>query len=338
MIKTDLQQENYIDSLARIEVASANSDLLEWHSLFSNIIEPRKKDLPSARELYDSLTNEEVEIRQAVHGWEQGAWNNYESLMGNSLRPLGRSIEPKRWAQKEIVNIGLLLQEGRNLLISPIKLKTECANKMSELYNKLLMGEWDSFIVTGEINSFHKAASDYFKDNDFNIDDLTKIEFSVFMAQPREEQFINASYFIAQEIQALIWYREFLTEVMHNGITYFLDNEPKKSDEQIGKAPKNHIYTKSLKRTDSGFEAIKASFDDFIDTKGRFPKWGELMLYMAKKPPSGFIVEASYKGNLVSKLSIEGVSNEIDRDAFRHRYSRYFKESDIKVDINKDIK
>jgi len=63
------------------------------------------------------------------------------------------------------------------------------------------------------------------------------------------------------------------------------------------------------------------------------PSWAELMNYMASSPIHGFIVDAKYKGELVSELLIEGVEKPLDRDAFRNRYNRYFKKTDIKADI-----
>ncbi|MFZ2451628.1 MAG: hypothetical protein WAW36_14015 [Methylovulum miyakonense] len=49
---------------------------------------------------------------------------------------------------------------------------------------------------------------------------------------------------------------------------------------------------------------------------------------MAKHPPHGFTVKASFKGSSVSELTLEGVQKPIDREAFRKRYERYFKKTD----------
>lgn len=331
MNKTDFKQENYINSLVHIEVLSAKSGALEWPSLFSNLIEPRKKDLPSARAFYDSLTNEEIETRIEIHSWESDAWNIYEGLVGYSFTPLSKSIEPRRWAKKEVLNIELLFQEGKNQLMTSKDFREGYTNKIPELYNQLLIGEWESFISTDELRRFHKAESDYLKDHNIDVDNLTNVDFNVFMARPWKEQFINTSYFVAQEVQSLVWYREFLTEVMFHGLTFYPDHESE--DEQTDKPKRKYIDTKKPQRTNNGFEAIKASFDEFVAITGRFPQWTELMAYMSNNSPPGFEVDASYNGDIVSGLHIAGVENPIDRDAFRNRYNRYFKKTDIKLDI-----
>ena len=96
--KTDDQKKAYINALAHKEVKFANSSILEWPTLFSNLIEPRKKDLPTARAFYEALTNEEIETRLAVHSWESRSWDIYDDLMGFSLMHISRSIDPRLWA------------------------------------------------------------------------------------------------------------------------------------------------------------------------------------------------------------------------------------------------
>jgi len=329
MKKTDDQQNAYIDALVHIE-ASFND--LEWPSLFSNLIEPRKKDLLSARALYDSLTNEEIEKRFAIHRWEAKAVNIYESLMGCSLMPLGKSIDPRLWAKKETINIGLLLNKGENLLMTHRDLSDEYLEEIPGFYNKLLIGEWESFISIDEISRFQGAESKYLKDHNVDTEDnLMNIDFNILMASPKMESFINRLYFIAMEIQAIVWYREFLKEVMCNGITFYNDSHSEK--EQKNQSKRKYINIKELQRTNNGYEAIKANFDAFIVKNDRMPSWAELMNYMASSPIHGFIVDAKYKGELVSELLIEGVEKPLDRDAFRNRYNRYFKKTDIKADI-----
>ena len=200
---------------------------------------------------------------------------------------------------------------------------------MPSLYNKIITGEWENFISINESRLFREAESKYRSDNkidSFNV--IENIDLKVLMSGPREEQFLNTLYLATQEIQALVWYREFLTEVMRDGITFY--NDDHSDNEQKDKSKRKYIDIKNLQRTNNGYEAIKASFDEFVEKNDRIPKWPELMDYMARNPSHGVIVEASYKGSLVSELLIEGVEKPIDRDAFRNRYNRYFKKMDVK--------
>ena len=331
MIKTDDQRKAYIDALVKIEVNFAKSNACEWPSLFSNLIEPRKKDFPSAIAFYDSLSNEEIEKRQEIHSWEAGAWNLYEDLMGCSLTPLCKSIDPCLWAKKEIFNIELLLNEGKNQLMTTKDYSDEYLEEIPGMFNKLLCGDWDNFILIDELKLFREADSKYSEENKIDPFNLEGIDFIVLYSSPRKEQFLNIFYFIAKEIQALLWYRNFLREIMSNGITFY--NENVSDDIDQNKPRKKYIDIKKLKRVSNGSEAIIASYNKFCDEKNRFPEWSELMLYMSKTPPQGFKIEASFKGNSVSEILIEGVERPLDRDAFRKRYNRYFPKADTKPDI-----
>ena len=87
-----------------------------------------------------------------------------------------------------------------------------------------------------------------------------------------------------------------------------------------------------LRRSNEGYEAITTSFENFTSKFQRNPQWGELMLYMLENPPNGFVINGRQKGQKVEELSIEGIEKPIDRDAFRKRFERYFKETDNKQD------
>ncbi len=101
---------------------------------------------------------------------------------------------------------------------------------------------------------------------------------------------------------------------------------------------RGHVHTNTPLRSDSGFEAMKTSFDAFVAEKNRIPKWFELIAYMVMQPPIGFNIDASsYKRGKVFEICIEGLENPIDREAFRKRYDRYFKKMNIKADNSRII-
>jgi hypothetical protein len=325
---TDVQKETVLNALVQQEVYFANNDSKEWPSLFSNIIMTRMKGLDSATKFYTSLTDKQIERRFAIQVWESEAWNIYDGLMGYSLNPLSKSIDPRLWAKKEMQNVELLLNEGKNQLMTS---RTGfCSEAIPELYNQLIIGEWKDFISIDELDRFHEAESKYLKDNGIDLSDSTSrthIDINIFMAMPQKEHFLSRDYIAAQTIQALIWYKEFLTEVMRDGITFFDDDHG-----QQNKSKRKYIDIKSPQRSNDGFEAIKDGFDDFVTAKDRIPKWPELMPYLVMHPPQGFIIEGSYEKSKLIAIIIEGVDNPIDRDAFRNRFNRYFKKTYIKPD------
>ncbi|MGZ5222497.1 MAG: hypothetical protein ACXWC7_20580, partial [Chitinophagaceae bacterium] len=316
--KTEEQLESFINAYIKIEVDYANDSLIEWPSLFSNIIEPWKKDFSSARLFYKSLTTQQIQMRFEIQRWERDAWSRYEVLMGCSLMPLSKSIDAKLWAKKEIINVELLLNEGKNQLMKSGA--NFCLEEIPEVYNQLITGDWENFIVMEEINRYKEAESNYlkdaeskyFKDNDIDPSDINSIRRAnlfIFLTKPQEEEFLNKNYIAAKQIQALLWYKEFLTEVTHIGISFF--DEDVDDDQQTHKSKRKWFSIKNLQRKNDGYEAIKASFDDFLAINDRTPKWSELMDYMAKHPPHGFTVKASYKGHSVSELLLEGVEKLI---------------------------
>lgn len=251
--KDDKQRKVIIDALVQIEVQFSKSKTQQWPSLFSNLIEPRKKNLSSTRQLYESLTDEQIELRLAIHSWEGTAWSIYESLMGSSLLPLSYSIEPKRWAKKELLNVELLLEEGKNQLMT--SRGDFCLGEIPKVYNQLLIGKWDNFISLDELKRFSEAESKYARDHDFdlsNIESIRKADFNICMARPREEHFLNKTYIAAQEIQALVWYKEFLKEIMRFGITFYADDQD--DNQQDNRPKRKYVDVKNLKRSNDGYE------------------------------------------------------------------------------------
>ncbi|WP_415878970.1 hypothetical protein [Methylomonas sp. TEB] len=76
------------------------------------------------------------------------------------------------------------------------------------------------------------------------------------------------------------------------------------------------------------------SFDQYSSKNDRIPKWAELMTYMVSHPPKGIMVEGLYDRSKLIALVIEGVDKPIDRAAFKKRFDRYFRKTDIKQDIS----
>ena len=152
----------------------------------------------------------------SVHRWELQAWLMYQTLMGNSSTPLCKSINPRQCAENELLNIELLLKEGKNQLI------TSCVDFGSKeipiIYNMFINGNWNNFISIHESECFHKAELKYLIDNNFDAFNLTKENFKIWLDSPREKDFVNRTYIAAQEIQALLWYRTWIKRVIHERI------------------------------------------------------------------------------------------------------------------------
>lgn len=318
-----------LEAYVQTEVNSANSDSIEWPSLFSNLIRPRIKNLSVATEFYASLNDKQIEIRYAIHEWEYGAWKIYEALMGCSLNPMSHSIDPRIWAKKELNNVDLLLNEGVNQLMTT---RNEfSASKIPEFYCKLITGDWDDFILPSleDTKKYQEARSQYFKEKGYESEiefyqtkSNPKSDIEILFMAPHEKQFLNKNYLISRDIQALLWYKEFLAEVIREGITFY-DNDTDDNEDYTSQK-RNPVKAKSLQRSNDGFEAIRVSFDRFNSEYNRIPKWAELMSYMVENQPRGIIVEGVYERRKLSAIVIEGVDKPIDRAAFKKRFDRYF--------------
>ncbi|MGZ3798460.1 MAG: hypothetical protein ACXVB1_18975 [Pseudobdellovibrionaceae bacterium] len=249
---TDAQREAFINAQVHIEVQFGNASPYEWPSLFSNLIEPYKKDLASARKFYESLSDEQIRM------WEGGAWNRYEMLMGCSLSTLSKSIDPRIWSKKELLNVEMLLEQGKDQLMSSGH--NFSVDEIPDIYNQLITGEWENFILIDDIDRFREAESKYWEDHGIDPSDITSLKSAslyISLNRPREKDFLNRAYIVAQEIQGLLWYKEFLKEVIRDGITFY--NDQHEDLEQENKPKRKFVDIKNLQRTNDGYEAIKVS-------------------------------------------------------------------------------
>ena len=209
--KTEAECEELFSRILEGELNLNLINPIEWPSLFSNLIRPRIKNLSEAREFYLSLTGEQVCTRMDIHIWEKGAWYIYITLENLSFDFLEKSIDPKLWAEKEIRNIELLLREGKNQLI--IAIDDFCTEKIPEIYIRLVNGEWNDFISLEELDCYLVAESKYVHENSLNFSDsesAARANSDLFCTRTLIKQFLNEDYIVAQEIQALLWYKEYL--------------------------------------------------------------------------------------------------------------------------------
>lgn len=332
-----------IIDLAEQEVFDAdqydfNPSIHNFKSLFFDDIPPRIKDLASAISFYESLSDEKIERRYSIHYWETCTLGAYESLRQESLEYFHRSIDKRELARREIENVDLLLNEGK-CQIMPSK-EYLLINEIPALYKKLITGTWSEFFVTEELEAYETANEESGRKNMRAFLELNKkrkeMSDSEFIACAssivkdgiKYVDYFNTDWVVSMQIQGLIWYKEFLKKVIKAGTPYFPSQTEDKKDQV---ARHNKVITLNmLRRSNDGYEAITTSFEDFFSKNKRKPQWGELMFFMLENPPSGIIINGKLKGQKVEELSIEGIEKPIDREAFRKRFERYFKEPDNK--------
>jgi len=231
--RTDEQKEALLNAYAHLEVFSSQST--SGKSVFLNLIKSSRKNLSLAHKFYASLSDDEIEKRWAIRSWESGAWNCFEQLEGCSLKYLLKSIDPRLWAKKELLNLELLFNEGKNHLMT--SLGEYSFEEIPRMYEHLVNGNWEDFILIDELMCFKDARLKYDNDQGIEYDpfdsnpDINIGKIAVLKAEPKEKDFLNSSYFIAQLIQALIWYKEFLNQVTRESIRFTVDDDDDDEDE-----------------------------------------------------------------------------------------------------------
>ncbi|MGZ3798268.1 MAG: hypothetical protein ACXVB1_17995 [Pseudobdellovibrionaceae bacterium] len=355
--------ENEVFSSSQFDL---NPACRQFKSLFFDEINGRISDLDFAISFYESLSDEKIERRYCMLYWEECALGAYDSLEGDFLDSFHRSINKRELARRELKNVDLLLNESKFQILSSNNDEHYLINEIPSMYEKLLSGRWEDFIVVEEVEAFEAKHDEHsqwgfaflqkaYSTSEFKAIKLSEpkdkdrdsVEYKDWVTKslqaheqimlearknaPKYIDYFNKDWLASMQIQALIWYKELLKRIKKDGAISFLTTQPENS---IPKVQRKHISMKQLKRANDGYEAITLSFNNFNEVKSRIPNWSELMAYMAEHPPMGFTVTASYRGGSVSELSIEGVEKPIDREAFRKRYERYFPKPDIKSDIS----
>jgi hypothetical protein len=279
-----------------------NPAVRNFKSLFRDEIPARINDLQSAISFYESLSDEEIERRYSIHYWETCTLGAYDSLREASFAFFYRSIDRRELARREIQKVELLLNEGK-CQIMPCK-EYLLINEIPALYEKLITGTWPDFFIAEELESYERAQEEnsqkffdsldeIYKNNDKeNISSahMELIKKSIKEnAGPKYIDYFNTDWIASMQIQGLIWYKEFLKNVIKTGKLYFSSQTEKKKDQLVRK--NKRITFKKLRPSNDGYNAIKASFDDLSAANDRSPKWFELMAYMAEHPPQGCILK-----------------------------------------------
>lgn len=307
-------------------------------SLFANDIRERFFNVDEAIDYYRELTDEQVERRYCIHYWEECSLQAYNSIRHEAIDTLTKSIDCRELANREINNIGLLFSSANfNLIISNEYL---LINEYPNLYEKLLIGDYPDFLNSDEVEAFQAAQDDNYpselfkfalenpeRQNNKSYDKQYLEQFRQLLNEhqsrsPRYVDYFNTNWVAAMQIQALVWYKEYLIRVVDKG-TPFISN-PKDWMEVRRNKNQPQISMRKLRRSNDGYQVMIQGYNAFQSQTGRQPDWSELMDFLAKNPPAGFIIESKIIKNKVDYLIIEGSERPIDRVAFKKRFERYF--------------
>ena len=350
------QKKELISLMAEWEVLQAgldSSDLLKakFSSSLFNDIPPKQKDLPSAINLYEQLTLEQLERRYCIHFWENCAFLAFYSLAYGSQANFNRSIDKREFLRTKIQNIDLLLNKGINNLLQDKEYLY--VSSIPEMYQQLRDGKPPEFFSAKELENYEKESqeiNDYLleymanneKDQDCSLlpsEILINIPECFANAAPwlssesnsgeKYVNYFNPDWITAMQIQSLIWYKEFLGEILSSNELYYnlpwnvYEREPIRSKKTVG--------LRNRERSNTDIEAMHVSFNDFVAEYERAPNVDELMEFMEKNPPHGFDVKFERRGlkRKIENILIDGKQKTVD--AFKIQFKRNFVKDKIET-------
>jgi len=322
--------KNTLIELAENEVFESgefdlNPAVRNFTSLFDNESRPKISDLSEAITFYESLTEEQIKRRYSIHYWENCSLGAYDSLHSNCMEYFHRSIDMRELARRELINVQILLNEGKYKILPSIE--HFLIDEIPTMFEKLVTGTWSDFFVAEELESFEIASEEHgqifinqmgrhFEIHKERTDESFKISVEYLEKHieesPKYIDYFNSHWVAAMQIQGLIWYKGFLEKTLEFGSPYNARQWEwtKKSESRV-----KTITMNKLIRINDGYEAITKSFEAFVFQHQRNPSWTDLINFMLEKPPNGIIVTGIKKGSKVVELNIEGVEKPIDREA-----------------------
>jgi hypothetical protein len=163
---------------------------LEHQSLFHNF-------------RFDNNLLDDKNLLEAIRLWEEAADDKYVDILGYACSRLAKTINPKAWAEIEVNNIDKLLATGSCELLSEYYV---CGyydldlEQIPKAYKALLIHDGINFIS----NSLEATKKYLDSEQDDSLID----------------SYFPRTWVVASQVQALIWYKEFLVDVVKNGISF----------------------------------------------------------------------------------------------------------------------
>jgi hypothetical protein len=172
------------------------------------------------------LPNDKDQL-EAIEAWELAADAKYIDILGYGQLILYASIAPEDCAKIEVERINSLLKTGSCELLTGYN-DFDLA-QIPLCYKAMLIGRWTDFTSVEATKAYLKACLDA-EQNDEKDD--AKIE-----------DYFSRKWVVATQVQALVWYKEFMLDVVKNGISFREDKNPTDDDKGANEEPTNDKYT-----------------------------------------------------------------------------------------------
>jgi hypothetical protein len=165
---------------------------------------------------FDKNLPDHKNLLEAIKLWEEEADAKYDDILGYGCLRLRGAASPKAWAEIEVNNVDKLLNTGSCELLAKYPV---CGDYGLDL--EQIPKAYKFLLINGGINFISNSLEATKKYLDSEQDDL----------------FINCyfprTWVVASQVQALIWYKEFLLDVVRNGISFREDEKSQITIENI---------------------------------------------------------------------------------------------------------
>ncbi len=155
------------------------------------------------------------DLLEAIKVWELAADAKYIDILGYGQCMLYASIDPQDCAKIEVDKIDNLLNTGScELLTGYTDFDLE---QIPLAYKAMQRGRWNDFISVKATKAYLGSEQD----------------------DERLGDYFSRKWVVATQVQALIWYKKFMLDVVKNGISFREDKEPMNNDEASIEKPTN---------------------------------------------------------------------------------------------------
>lgn len=336
VIQIMTKENDFLAGCAKLEAIAAaiedpNFNARSFNSSLFQDIPQMQREEDAGQFLLKNMTNDDLLRRECAQFFEESAFNAFFALAYESRHFFNRSIDKKTFLKREINNVNFLLENGVNNLVN--KKEFFYCKFIPEYYEKYVYGTWGEFLIYEEL-------AEYIIENDIG-DDYNSLPQDLKNSLPemildtvpeinrennhgaRYIDYFNPQWVVTKDIQGLIWYKEFLENILvSDGLVYELPSDGVKSE--INESQYSLVECDSKREGDEHAQAMSESLKGFKLKYNRSPSFDELVSHMTENPPPGYIISVLKKQTKTISVTVNDTEKSIPllKLQFKRRFER----------------
>lgn len=257
---------------------------------------------------YYQHSQSDQELSQAIKFWEDVSTEKYSDVLGYFLVDVRKAISAKDYATKEHQRVEAFLNQGTcQLLTGYDEFDIE---QIKPCYDNLSIGRKLDFISVEDHQYYLKAESDWQINYEQMLSENAEDDRQYNLPGVNLEQYFSRKWIAATEVQALVWYREFLLDIMPNGLVIeqkIIDSDMVSNKPAIKRTRKVGIVV-----------AIEAAIRSF----GRKPSLQELWKYFHdENDATGIIVD--FTDTKLTWTDSRGTLHDTKKETIANHLAKY---------------